>query len=112
MGLEYQQRHGCPDLGPPERPITPIPVPGSEYEFPECPGYFVRTGSNGLDARFLVGGRHPAEIVAGAVAELEAGAVRARDLAPKVVGLARLMQSERMAAFRFAEQERKEKRAR
>ncbi len=102
MGIAYQRRLGCPDLGAPLPDGIALPIRGSTFELEECPAYYLRTIGMQLPAEHLVDGRHPVSIVSADVAELEAGAIRYSDLPPKRATLTQLYQQERDAAREHA----------
>jgi hypothetical protein len=102
MPPNYQRSVACPDVATTLPEGCTVPIPGSDYEFHECPQYYLRTMSMDLPADHLVDGRHPIALVSADVAELEAGAIRYRDLTPKRASLSQLYQIERDAARAFA----------
>lgn len=89
----------CPDLGLAKEPGYYLPVDGTSYEFPECPQFWLRTAGMRLDAPHLIDGTiHPASLVSRRAAELENGAIRADDIAPRVRELIHIWLPEREAA--------------
>ncbi len=102
MGPQYQTSRACPDAAPARSQGYGMAIPGSSYEFEECPAYYLRTLGMQLPADHLVDGRHPVSLISADVAELEAGAIRYRDLTPKRAALTQLYQAERDAAREHA----------
>lgn len=106
-----RKRWACPDLGSPKSEGYENAVKGSQFTFPDCPMYYLRTAGHQMDAEHLVDGvTHPAELVAPRAAELEAGAISAENLSPKVLELAHLWLREK-SSRREWEREQGERRA-
>ena len=73
-------------------------VPGSSFEFYDCPAYYLRVASNDLPAEHLIDGfTHPAHIVEEFAFEIESGARNVESLSPKAIELVHLFFGERRA---------------
>lgn len=67
------------------------PIPGSKYEFDDCPAYYLRTAPMGLPADHLLDGyTHPANLISEYAFEVESGARNVDTLSPKVRELVHL----------------------
>ena len=84
------------------------PVPGSEYEFAECPAYFLRTSRMDLPAEHLIDEQiHPAQIIGEYAFEIESGARNAETLSPKVRELVHLHFSEKRSREAYEAERRR-----
>lgn len=68
-----------------------MPVPGSKFEFDDCPAYYLRTAGMGLKAEHLIDGHtHPAQLIAEFAMEIESGARNVETISPKARELVHL----------------------
>ncbi len=82
--VSSRPRWGCPDLPVSARVDLPRVIPGSSYEFDDCPAYYLRTADMDLPADHLLNGvTHPAELVRDWAFEIQNGARNADTLSPK-----------------------------
>lgn len=107
MPTQMRRAWACPDLGLTKPEGMELPVAGSRFSFPHCPAYSLRTAADDLPADHLVGGQHPANLIAPVVGELQAGAVRHQDLPPRVVELARLWATEQDSRREHEQEQRR-----
>lgn len=106
-----RSRWACPDLGVTREPGNFNPVPGSKYQFPDCPAYYLRTEGMGLPADHLIDGiTHPAQLVSEYAVEIENGARNVETLSPKVRELVHLHLAEKRSRDAFASEKRREAR--
>lgn len=112
-------RWACPDLGEPKPDGYHQPVPGSEYDFPDCPAAYLRdcetvrilreTRPTVMADHLVDGVLHPSNLVGEVVFALDNGAERIAELPPKVRALAMLHMSERASRDEYAREQRKVK---
>lgn len=107
MPDQMRRAWACPDLGLTKPEGMELPVVGSRFSFPHCPAYSLRTAGHDMPADHLVGGMHPAVLIAPRVAELSSGATRYTDLSPKVAELCRLWNTEQDAKRAHEQEQRR-----
>ncbi len=99
-----RENWNCPDLKAPLLEGVSLPVPSTDYEFPDCPAAYLRTKHDvelltirydrPAFAEHLVDGTHAASLVSQVASELKAGARMAESLSPGMLELAHLFISE------------------
>jgi hypothetical protein len=108
--MDLRERWACPDLGVTREPGTYNPIPGSSYEFDDCPAYYLRTASMGMPAEHLIDGNtHPATLVSEWAFELESGSRSVDSLSPKARDLVHLHLNERAAKMSHEAKLRRER---
>lgn len=108
MPIEMRRKWACPDLGLVKREGCYLPIPGSREEFPGCPAYSLRTAGMGMPADHLIDGAiHPAHLIQPKTVELEAGALVADSLSPKVHELTHLWLREKQSRREYEQEQRK-----
>lgn len=106
-----EQHWSCPDTNPAPREYG-LTVPGTDEEFPDCPGYYLRTVDMGLPAEHLIeGSLHPAQLVSEWAMEVESGARMVDTLSPKARDLVHVWLREKDKRQNWESDERKKKRA-
>lgn len=108
MMPQLRKAWACVDLGVLKEPGCYLAVPGSKEEFPDCPAGYLRTAADGLPAPYLIDGlMHPGILASERTAELEAGAIRAEELSPKVRELVHIHRREKQSKWEHEQEERK-----
>ena len=84
-----------------------LPIPGSTYQFDECPAYYLRTVGMRLPADHLIDGTtHPARLISEYAFEVESGARNVDTLSPKVRELVHLYLNEKRQREDYAMEKR------
>ncbi len=84
------------------------PVPGSSFDFDDCPAYYLRTGGGELPAEHLMeDGSHPASLVSEWAFEVESGARNIDTLSAKGREGVHLYLSEKRSRDDFAAEKRR-----
>ncbi len=108
--MEMRERWACPDLGIVKPEGMFQPVPGSEFEFNDCPAYYLRTSAMRLPAEHLIDGvTHPATIISELAFEIESGARNVDTVSPKARELVHIHLRESRLRDRYAEEIRRKK---
>lgn len=107
-----RSRWACPDLG--ADVLKPegmhLPVPGSDYQFADCPAYGLRTARMGMPAEHLIEGvTHPNSIVSTWALEVESGSRNIESLPTKGVELVHLRLNEARKRDAYVTEMRKKK---
>ncbi len=107
-----RERWACPDLGIKKAEGMFQPIPGSKYEFDDCPAYYLRTANMKMPAEHLIDGHtHPAILVSELAFEIESGSRNVDTLSPKTRELVHLHLRESRDRDKFAEEKRRKERA-
>ncbi len=102
----------CPDTNPRPREYGLL-VPGTDEEFPDCPGYYLRTADMGLPADHLIeGATHPAQIISEWAMEVESGARRVSSMSAKGRDGVHLWLREKAKQREYDREQREKNRAR
>lgn len=103
-----RERWACPDLKVTRAPGFFNPVPGSEFQFDDCPAAYLRTAGMGLPAEHLIDGMtHPSQLVSEYAFEVESGSRSIETLSPKAREGVHLHLAEKRSRDDFAAEKRR-----
>jgi hypothetical protein len=105
-----REQWACPDLGLRKPDGLHNPVPGTAFEFDECPAYYLRTVDQERPAVHLIDGiTHPAHLVGEWAFEVESGARMIDSLSPKGREAVHIHVGEKAARDRYADELKRRK---